>query len=66
MDGKHLFYMNGLLKDRVRVIVTKFYKDDENNNSLASRSNTMGGFTVTPTAPQMTDVILNRCGEAVR
>jgi len=26
----------------------------------------MGGFTVTPTAPQMTDVFPNRCGEAVR
>jgi len=64
MDVKHSLYRNKLIKNNNIVITSKSCIDDE--NVITSNSNTMGGFTVTPTAPQMTDVTTNRCGEAKR
>jgi len=56
-----------LIKKNNRIMKCRFCNYEENRDVIAVLNlYKMGGFTVTPTAPQMTDVIPNRCGETVR
>jgi len=58
---------NKLIKKNYRIMKCRICDFEENRDVIAVLNlYRMGGFTVTPTAPQMTDVIPNRCGEAVR
>jgi len=58
---------NKLIKKNNRIMKCKICNYEENRDVIAVLNlYKMGGFTVTPTAPQMTDVTTNRCGETVR